>query len=90
MNHRSANRRATERSPRQAGRSEGISRSNIKSEPQKESNPRFAEDFNLEHSLSVTSITVIRISSSTIATEPSMRRPPYAQDLGSPNCVYLG
>jgi len=88
MNHRSANRRATERSPRQAGRSEGISRSNIKSEPQKESNPRFVEDFNLEHSLSVTSITVIRISSSP--TEPSMRRPPYAQDFSSPNCVYLG
>ena len=90
MNHRSANRRATEHSMGQVGRSEGTSRLNTKPELHDGSPRGFIEDFNLEHSLSGAGITILTISGSAKQPEPSRRRPFYAQDLKPPNCIYLG
>jgi len=90
MNHRSANRRGAEFSTAQAAPSKGIGPLNIKPELDEGKSLRFAEDFNLEHSLSGAGIRILTISASSIPMESARCRPSHPQDLNSPNCVYLG
>jgi len=90
MNHRSVSLHTTQRSVRAQARSEGNGFSRINSELLRGAKLSFAEDFNLEHSLAGATITVIAISASGDSAGSSAPGSPYARDLTSPNCVYLG
>lgn len=90
MNHRSANRRGFEHSTAQVGRSEPMGRLNIKPELHDGSPRGFIEDFNLEHSVSGASRIIRTRSVTAIQPELGTRRGPYAQNISSPSCVYLG
>ena len=93
MNHRSGNRCATPSSSRQMGRAQGAGFSKTKLESRGESmNERqrpFLEDFNMEHSFSGVTVTLISVSGSD-PKETGSPRNPYAHSMTSPNCVYLG
>jgi len=65
-------------------------RPRIKSELSKASGRTFGEDFNLEHSFSIVTSTMIASSPSSSTTDQPVARSTYAQDYRSPSCVYLG
>ncbi|MGA2559042.1 MAG: hypothetical protein ABSF17_05135 [Terracidiphilus sp.] len=65
-------------------------RPRIKSELSKASGRTFGEDFNLEHSFSIVTSTMIAFSPSSSTTDQPVARSTYAQDYRSPSCVYLG
>ena len=65
-------------------------RPRIKSELSKASGRTFGEDFNLEHSFSIVTSTMIALSPSSSTTDQPVARSTYAQDYRSPSCVYLG
>lgn len=90
MNHRSASRSATQRSPGPVGRSEAAGCSMGKPEFIRGSQHSFLEDFNLEHSLSGVTITLFAISASADPAQSGLQRSTEARELISPSCVYLG
>jgi hypothetical protein len=64
--------------------------SKIKLEFARENTTPFAEDFYEEHSLSSVSIIPTAISASSVYVGPVGPRNPYANNLNSPNCLYVG
>jgi len=89
-NHRSVNRLTIQSSHRAAGRPESTGFSRTASESKGEKKHTFAEDFNMEHSLSGVTVTVITISSGSDSAESGTVRSLYAESMNSPSCVYLG
>lgn len=65
-------------------------RSRIKAELNKASGRTFGEDFNLEHSFTIVSSTMIAFSPNSSANDQPIPRNSFAQDFRSPSCVYLG
>jgi len=64
--------------------------SKIKLEFARENTIPFAEDFYVEHSLSSVSIIPTAISAGSEYVGPVGPRNPDANNLNSPNCVYIG
>jgi hypothetical protein len=77
-------------SMRQVGRRERTGSSKIGAESNGRCERGFGEDFNLEHSSSYVSTTVVAFAASSGALESATSRSLYGQDLRSPNCVYVG
>jgi hypothetical protein len=87
MNHRYAHRSATQISPSTNSRPETKSLSKCKTDSKREMNRPFIEDFNMEHSCSAVTVSLIAFSDSL---ESATTRNPYTQSASSPTCVYLG
>jgi len=79
MNHRSANRRAAQEQRRPSGQPDGIGFSRTQSEFSPASRT-FAQDFNMEHSVSAVTVTRVRISAGSDQADTAK----------APSCVYLG
>jgi hypothetical protein len=77
-------------SMRQVGRRERTGSSKIGAELTGRCERAFGEDFNLEHSSSYVSTTVLAFSASSSALEPATSRSLFGQELRSPSCVYVG
>lgn len=63
-------------------------RSRIKNELSKASGRTFREDFNLEHSFTIVTSTMMAFANPS--TDQPVPRNSFAQDFRSPSCVYLG
>lgn len=70
-----------------AERKQKAVRTQMKAELSRVNGRTFGEDFNLEHSFTIVSSTVMAFGSST---DPSVAHTSFTQDLRSPSCVYLG
>jgi hypothetical protein len=88
--HTSDPREQNRHSMRQVGRRERTGSSKTGAESNGRSERAFGDDFNLEHSSSYVSTTVVAFSASSTALEPPTSRSLYGQDLRSPSCVYVG
>ncbi len=89
-NHRSVGRDTGLPAPGPLSRSGRNGCSKIKLEFAREDTTPFAEDFYEEHSLSSVSIIPTAISASSEYVGPVGPRNPHANNLNSPNCVYVG
>ncbi|HEY1902685.1 MAG TPA: hypothetical protein VGG56_09660 [Terracidiphilus sp.] len=89
MNHRSVNRRASQKSPRQADRPEGTGFS-TKLESKTERKQPFVEDFNMEHSCGNVAVALIAFSAAADSMESGTSRNQRAYSMNVPSCVYLG
>jgi hypothetical protein len=89
-NHRSVSRGKSQPSRRPVGHTEGTGLSKIEPGSRRANERSFIEDFNLEHSFSVASITQISISTSAGFVESASPGKPRAYDLNAPNCIYFG
>lgn len=89
-NHRSVGRDTSLPALRPLSRSGRTRCSKIKLEFARENTTTFAEDFYFEHSSSSVSIIPTAISASLDSVGTASRRSPYADNLNSPNCVYVG
>lgn len=65
-------------------------RTRIKAELNKASGRTFGEDFNLEHSSSLLTSSLITFSANSQTMDQQIPRNSYSQDFRSPSCVYLG
>ncbi len=89
-NHRSVVRDASLPALGPLSRSGRTGCSKIKLEPLREDTTPFAEDFYKEHSLSCVSIIPEASAASSEYVGPVGPRNPNANNLNSPNCVYVG
>jgi hypothetical protein len=89
-NHRSVGRDTSLPALGPLSRSGQTGCSKIDLEFARENTAPFAEDFYEEHSLSSVSIILTAISASSEYVGPVGTRNPYANNLKSPNCVYVG
>jgi hypothetical protein len=89
-NHRSVGRDISLPALGSLSRSGRTGCSKIKLESARENTTLFAEDFYEEHSLSSVSIIPTAISTSSEYIGPAGPRNPYANNVNSPNCVYVG
>jgi hypothetical protein len=90
MNHRSVNRRASQKSPRPADRPEGTGFSKNKLESKTERKQPFLEDFNMEHSCGNVTVALIAFSAAVDSMESGTSRNQHAYSVNVPSCVYLG
>jgi hypothetical protein len=89
-NHRSVGRDTSLPALGPLSRSGQTGCSKIELEFARENTAPFAEDFYEEHSFSSVSIIQTAISASSVDVGPVGPRDQYAENLNSPNCVYVG
>jgi hypothetical protein len=89
-NHPSVSRNTRRHSLRPVSHPERTGFSKIEPGLTRDKTASFVEDFNLEHSFSGVSITLLAISASSDFVESGTIGDPSAYDLHSPNCVYIG
>lgn len=88
MDHRSVNRRTAQSSYRPATQPGGAGFSRSRAASGNEGNRTFAQDFNMEHSLSGATVTIKKAFTASKAAETSPSRSTDPMNL--PSCVYLG
>lgn len=90
MNHLSVSRNTRQHSLQPVGRPKSTDLSKIKPELTRTIKRSFVDDFNLEHSFPDLVITQLAISASADFVVPASPENPYAYNMNSLNCVYIG